>query len=108
MKKLFALLVLVAFVGVVAAPAVTIEKNSSVVVIDQSFDKNIDKDKDKDKKKTKATKKAVTKTEVKSTQAGSCTGCTEKSTCEEGTAKKESSCCGEKTEAKKVEGKKTL
>lgn len=99
MKKLFALFVLAAFVGVVSAPAMTIvEKESPVVVLDQSFDKNLDKDKDKDKKKTKVTK-AEKKAESKSGECAS--SCGEKAGCGE-TAKKSSSCCGEKTEGKKT------
>lgn len=98
MKKFFALFVLAAFVGVVAAPAMTVvvEKNSPVVAIDQSFDKDLDKDKDKDKKKNKK----ATKTEMKSQKSGECgSGCAEKSSCcetEKKTSNCEESCSGTK------------
>lgn len=99
MKKLIALFALVAFAGVLSAPAVMAADLNNQVVIEQAFDNDFDndfdKDKDKDKKKNKrATKKALkkaSKNEVKATTAeGSC--------CGEGEAKKEekASCCGEK------------
>lgn len=99
MKKFFVLFVLAAFVGVVASPALVLtEKNSPVVVLDQSFDKDLDKDKDKDKKKAKATK-----AEAKSKEAANCGGCAGTTGCgEKATETKSSSCCGEKTEGKKT------
>lgn len=102
MKKFIALFALVAFVGVLTAPAATVTEKSNQVVLDQSFDKNLDKDKDKDKKKAaKASKTAV---KAKAAE-GSCGGCTEAAGCEGEAAKKaeeKGSCCGEKTEGKKT------
>ena len=105
MKKLFALLALVAFVGVLSAPAATIiEKNSSVVTLDQSFDNDFDKDLKKDKKKDK--KKKATKSEAKasSSKAKATEGCGSAcgTSCGEATKAKEGSCCGEEKEGKKT------
>jgi len=113
MKKFIALFALVAFVGVLTAPAVTVSEKSNQVVLDQSFDKDLDKDQDQNKKKKKTKKNTkATKTVVKAHAEGSCGGCGEKAECEGETQKaKKASCCEEeeKTEAccdEKTKGKK--
>jgi len=97
MKKFFAILMLVAFVGAYAAPVVAMNETVAKVVVD------MDKDKDKDKNK-KASKKEV-KAE-KAEKSGAC--CTEakKETvgCHTGAAC--TSTCGEKKETAKGEEKK--
>lgn len=113
MKKFIALFALVAFIGVLTAPAATVSEQNNQVVFDQSFDNDMDKDLDKDKKKKKKkTKKSdkATKTVVKAHAEGGCGGCGEKAKCEgEAVKEKKSSCCDEKTETscdEKTKGKK--
>jgi hypothetical protein len=95
MKKLFAILMLVAFVGAYAAPVIAMNETVAKVVVDQ------DKDKDKNKKASKKEVKAE-----KAEKAGAC--CTEakKETvgCHTGVAC--TSTCGEKKESSKGEEKK--
>jgi len=109
MKKFIALFALVAFIGVLSAPAATVSEQSNQVVLDQSFDNDFDndfvKDKDKDKDKDKKKKKA-SKTIIKTHAEGSCGSCGEKTKCEGETKAKKGSCCEEgKTEACCDEGK---
>jgi len=105
MKKIFALLALIAFIGVVSTPATAnvtdnFDKTVQVVMDD---DNSVIADQDPVKKKK--TKKTATKV-TKSTAKG-CGGCASKAGCEE--AKKEecgSSCEGEKKAETKKETKK--
>lgn len=106
MKKFITLFALVAFVGVLTAPAATVSEQSNQVVLDQSFDNDFDNnfDKDKDKKKDKKKKKNkknsnATKTVVKAHAEGGCGGCGEKAECEG--EKKTEACCDDKTKGKK-------
>lgn len=108
MKKFITLFALVAFVGVLTAPAATVSEQSNQVVLDQSFDNDFDNnfdnnfDKDKDKKKDKKKKKEkknkknsnATKTVVKAHAEGGCGGCGEGE-------KKTEACCDDKTKGKK-------
>lgn len=118
MKKFIALFALVAFVGVLTAPAATVSEQSNQVILDQSFDNDFDnnfdkdKDKDKDKKKKKKKNTKATKTVVKAHAEGGCGGCGEKAECEGEAAKekkassceeekKTEACCDDKTKGKK-------
>ncbi len=92
MKKFFAILMLVAFVGAYAAPVIAMNETVAKVVVDQDKDK--DKNKKASKKAAKAEKAASCCTEAKKETVGCHTGvaCT--------------STCGEKKESSKGEEKK--
>ena len=102
MKKLIALFALVAFVGVLTAPAVAATDYNNNVSIEQAFDKDLDKDKDKDKKakKDKKVKKATKKEVAKKAASEGCGGCGEAAACEGEKTEAKGSCCGEEKKGK--------
>ncbi len=113
MKKIIAIIAMFAFIGVLTSPAAPItEKNSTIIVVDQSIDQQLDnyqvqdQDQDKDQNKDKKKKKKAKKTSLKTKAHDNCGSCDESASCEHANKKAEkSSCCDEKSKNCDEKGK---